>query len=285
MAIQGHCVMFYCTAEWMVTSCLWDFSFFIGGWWGGLVCLYRMPLTPSRSIFWSSVVSAWTSSGTSTVNSGRCEWCGFLTALLCVSHLLLELLQHLRSLSMARPCSRLGRILNITCKSTCSFVSVRERRCWRAEFFCSSWCRTVSPCCPTHWSPRAKRRAKCQRKVPQRLHCPHPPVERLLMALWGLWGSSTLTSVTVRNWQLSQSTDSLDSRGACYNTVVSIEEIQRSNTVCGSCISVVDSPEGETSVEKALHKEAVKAVLNGAAVFFPDKHVRRDKLFYMMVSL
>lgn len=49
-------------------------------------------------------------------------------------------------------------------------------------------------------------------------------------------------------------------------------------------ISVVDGPEGETLVEKALHKEAIKAILNGAAVFFPDKHVRRDKLFDMMVS-
>lgn len=47
----------------------------------------------------------------------------------------------------------------------------------------------------------------------------------------------------------------------------------------------MDGPEGETLVEKALHKEAVKAILNGAAVFFPDKHVRRDKLFHMMVSL
>ena len=48
---------------------------------------------------------------------------------------------------------------------------------------------------------------------------------------------------------------------------------------------VVDDPEGESLVEKALHKEAVKSILNGAAVFFPDKHVRRDKLFHMMVSL
>uniref|UniRef100_A0A669ETS2 Zinc finger ZZ-type and EF-hand domain containing 1 n=1 Tax=Oreochromis niloticus TaxID=8128 RepID=A0A669ETS2_ORENI len=48
---------------------------------------------------------------------------------------------------------------------------------------------------------------------------------------------------------------------------------------------IVDSPEGETSVEKALHTEAVKAVLHGAAVFFPDKHVRRDKLFHMMKNI
>ncbi|XP_035523211.1 zinc finger ZZ-type and EF-hand domain-containing protein 1 isoform X1 [Morone saxatilis] len=48
---------------------------------------------------------------------------------------------------------------------------------------------------------------------------------------------------------------------------------------------IVDGPEGETLVEKALHKEAVKAILNGAAVFFPDKHVRRDKLFNMMKNI
>ncbi|XP_026036910.1 zinc finger ZZ-type and EF-hand domain-containing protein 1 isoform X2 [Astatotilapia calliptera] len=48
---------------------------------------------------------------------------------------------------------------------------------------------------------------------------------------------------------------------------------------------IVDSPEGETSVEKALHTEAVKAVLHGAAVFFPDKRVRRDKLFHMMKNI
>lgn len=49
-------------------------------------------------------------------------------------------------------------------------------------------------------------------------------------------------------------------------------------------VSVVDGPEGETIVEKALHKEAVKAILSGAVVFFPDKNVRREKLFHMMVS-
>lgn len=46
----------------------------------------------------------------------------------------------------------------------------------------------------------------------------------------------------------------------------------------------MDGPEGETLVEKALHKEAVRAILSGAVVFFPDKNVRRDKLFHMMVS-
>lgn len=55
-------------------------------------------------------------------------------------------------------------------------------------------------------------------------------------------------------------------------------------STCNLCVSVVDGPEGETLVEKALHKEAVRAILSGAVVFFPDKNVRRDKLFHMMVS-
>uniref|UniRef100_A0A672L7F8 Zinc finger ZZ-type and EF-hand domain containing 1 n=1 Tax=Sinocyclocheilus grahami TaxID=75366 RepID=A0A672L7F8_SINGR len=48
---------------------------------------------------------------------------------------------------------------------------------------------------------------------------------------------------------------------------------------------VVDGPKGETAVEKALRKEAVKAILNGAAIFFPDKQSRRDKLFHMMKNI
>uniref|UniRef100_H2M814 Zinc finger ZZ-type and EF-hand domain containing 1 n=1 Tax=Oryzias latipes TaxID=8090 RepID=H2M814_ORYLA len=48
---------------------------------------------------------------------------------------------------------------------------------------------------------------------------------------------------------------------------------------------IVDSPDGETFVEQVLHKEAVKAVLNGAAVFFPDKQERRNKLFHMMKNI
>lgn len=47
----------------------------------------------------------------------------------------------------------------------------------------------------------------------------------------------------------------------------------------------MDGPEGESTVEKALHMEARKTILSGAAVFFPDKHVRREKLFHMMVSI
>ncbi|XP_077596261.1 zinc finger ZZ-type and EF-hand domain-containing protein 1 [Stigmatopora nigra] len=45
---------------------------------------------------------------------------------------------------------------------------------------------------------------------------------------------------------------------------------------------IVNQPEGVTLVEKSLRKEAEKAILNGAAIFFPDKDIRRNKLFHMM---
>ncbi|KAM9441391.1 zinc finger ZZ-type and EF-hand domain-containing protein 1 isoform 2-T2 [Clarias gariepinus] len=48
---------------------------------------------------------------------------------------------------------------------------------------------------------------------------------------------------------------------------------------------VVDGPEGESTLEKALRKQAVKAILSGAAIFYPDKQSRRDKLFDMMKNL
>ncbi|KAJ3588924.1 hypothetical protein NHX12_009777 [Muraenolepis orangiensis] len=47
---------------------------------------------------------------------------------------------------------------------------------------------------------------------------------------------------------------------------------------------VMDKPRSGL-VEKALWREAVKAVLKGAAIFFPDKHSRRDKLFHMMKNI
>ncbi|KAM4620940.1 zinc finger ZZ-type and EF-hand domain-containing protein 1 [Polymixia lowei] len=48
---------------------------------------------------------------------------------------------------------------------------------------------------------------------------------------------------------------------------------------------IVDGPETEVLVDRALRKEAVKAILGGAAVFFPDKHSRRDRLFHMMKNI
>ncbi|GAA6110548.1 zinc finger ZZ-type and EF-hand domain-containing protein 1 isoform X1, partial [Tachysurus ichikawai] len=47
----------------------------------------------------------------------------------------------------------------------------------------------------------------------------------------------------------------------------------------------VDGPEGESAVEKALRKQAVKCILSGAAIFYPDKQSRRNKLFDMMKNL
>ncbi|XP_031428595.1 zinc finger ZZ-type and EF-hand domain-containing protein 1, partial [Clupea harengus] len=48
---------------------------------------------------------------------------------------------------------------------------------------------------------------------------------------------------------------------------------------------VVDAPESEAVVDKALRWEAVKAILNGAVIFFPYKQSRRDKLFDLMTSI
>ncbi|XP_037604107.1 zinc finger ZZ-type and EF-hand domain-containing protein 1 isoform X4 [Sebastes umbrosus] len=76
---------------------------------------------------------------------------------------------------------------------------------------------------------------------------------------------------------------------ACPSTSSSAEPLSDSvravNELYTHLCHIVDGPEGETSVEKALHKEAVKSILNGAAVFFPDKHIRRDKLFHMMKNI
>ncbi|KAL0994771.1 hypothetical protein UPYG_G00126960 [Umbra pygmaea] len=48
---------------------------------------------------------------------------------------------------------------------------------------------------------------------------------------------------------------------------------------------VVDSPQAEGSGDEALRKEAVKAIVTGAAIFFPDKCSRRDELFHMMKNI
>nr|XP_046267619.1 zinc finger ZZ-type and EF-hand domain-containing protein 1 [Scatophagus argus] len=76
---------------------------------------------------------------------------------------------------------------------------------------------------------------------------------------------------------------------ACPSTSNSAEPVSDSaRAVCElytHLCHIVDGPEGEILVEKAMHKEAVKAILNGAAVFFPDKRVRRDKLFHMMKNI
>ncbi|XP_023145659.2 zinc finger ZZ-type and EF-hand domain-containing protein 1 [Amphiprion ocellaris] len=92
-----------------------------------------------------------------------------------------------------------------------------------------------------------------------------------------------------RNPDESRGSDEGSTAAACASTSSSGEPLNDSmRAVCDLYIHlchIVDGPEGETLVEKALHKEAVKAILNGAAVFFPDKHVRRDKLFHMMKNI
>ncbi|KAK7925653.1 hypothetical protein WMY93_007963 [Mugilogobius chulae] len=69
---------------------------------------------------------------------------------------------------------------------------------------------------------------------------------------------------------------------SCSKESDSIKAVQEMYThLC----KIVDSPEGETLMTKALHNEAMKAILNGAPVFFPDKHIRREKLFHMMKNI
>ncbi|XP_056313919.1 zinc finger ZZ-type and EF-hand domain-containing protein 1 [Danio aesculapii] len=64
-----------------------------------------------------------------------------------------------------------------------------------------------------------------------------------------------------------------------------IDPAEAVGELCRHLCQVVDGPEGETAAEKALRKEAVKAILNGAAIFYPDKQSRRDKLFHMMKNI
>uniref|UniRef100_A0A671K9G3 Zinc finger ZZ-type and EF-hand domain-containing protein 1-like n=1 Tax=Sinocyclocheilus anshuiensis TaxID=1608454 RepID=A0A671K9G3_9TELE len=76
----------------------------------------------------------------------------------------------------------------------------------------------------------------------------------------------------------------------CFPMLSSLTESQSSDITASNnpqflCCAVVDGPEGQTAVEKALRKEAVKAILSGAAIFFPDKQSRRDKLFHMMKNI
>lgn len=71
VVIRSYC---HCrTIESKYTSHLWYLS-----------SLCRTPLTASRSIFWTSVASAWTFSGCSTINSGSCEYLHCHCCFLCV---------------------------------------------------------------------------------------------------------------------------------------------------------------------------------------------------------
>uniref|UniRef100_A0A665UYM5 Zinc finger, ZZ-type with EF hand domain 1 n=1 Tax=Echeneis naucrates TaxID=173247 RepID=A0A665UYM5_ECHNA len=87
----------------------------------------------------------------------------------------------------------------------------------------------------------------------------------------------------------NKGTDDGPAAAACQSTFNSGEPLNGSVRAVWELYShlchIVDGQEGETLVEKALHKEAVKAILNGAVVFFPDKHVRRAKLFHMMKNI
>ncbi|KAI4877405.1 hypothetical protein NFI96_011706 [Prochilodus magdalenae] len=85
-----------------------------------------------------------------------------------------------------------------------------------------------------------------------------------------------------------------ESRGPLENTASSsaaasvstdVDPAEAVGVLYSHLCQVVDGPEGESAVEKALRKEAAKAILSGAAIFYPDKQSRRDRLFDMMKNI
>lgn len=52
-----------------------------------------------------------------------------------------------------------------------------------------------------------------------------------------------------------------------------------------SFLSVVDRVDGDSAPMEILKQEVRNTLLNGAAVFFPDRQTRRDHLFTMMVII
>ncbi|XP_060768529.1 zinc finger ZZ-type and EF-hand domain-containing protein 1 isoform X2 [Neoarius graeffei] len=80
-----------------------------------------------------------------------------------------------------------------------------------------------------------------------------------------------------------KTTSSSPAAGASVST--DVDPAEAVGELYSHLCQVVDGPEGESAVEKALRKQAVKAVLSGAAIFYPDKQSRRDKLFDMMKNL
>ncbi|XDV20765.1 hypothetical protein PO909_026027 [Leuciscus waleckii] len=83
----------------------------------------------------------------------------------------------------------------------------------------------------------------------------------------------------------SQPTDVSASASASPSASADVDPAEAVGELYSHLCQVVDGPEGETAVDKALRKEAVKAILNGAAIFYPDKQSRRDKLFLLMQNI
>ncbi|XP_072302754.1 zinc finger ZZ-type and EF-hand domain-containing protein 1 isoform X2 [Eucyclogobius newberryi] len=87
--------------------------------------------------------------------------------------------------------------------------------------------------------------------------------------------------------QASDEAKKANDEAACASTSCSVESdtVKAVQELYTHLCKIVDGPEDDTLMNKALHKEAVKAILNGAPVFFPDKSVRREKLFHMMKNI
>ncbi|XP_077096835.1 zinc finger ZZ-type and EF-hand domain-containing protein 1 isoform X2 [Siphateles boraxobius] len=83
----------------------------------------------------------------------------------------------------------------------------------------------------------------------------------------------------------SQPTDVTASASASPSASADVDPAVAVGELYSHLCQVVDGPEEETAVDKALRKEAVKAILNGAAIFYPDKQSRRDKLFLLMQNI
>ncbi|XP_077447834.1 zinc finger ZZ-type and EF-hand domain-containing protein 1 [Stigmatopora argus] len=76
-----------------------------------------------------------------------------------------------------------------------------------------------------------------------------------------------------------------DKDGPSTSTTAEPDSVRAVEELYSHLCQIVNQPEGVTLVEKALRKEAEKAILNGAAIFFPDKDIRRNKLFHMMKNI
>ncbi|XP_035382867.1 zinc finger ZZ-type and EF-hand domain-containing protein 1 isoform X1 [Electrophorus electricus] len=84
-----------------------------------------------------------------------------------------------------------------------------------------------------------------------------------------------------------ESTDSSPLPSTSAGTTVSgdVDPADAVGDLYSHLCQVADGPDGESVVEKALRAEAVRAILSGAAIFYPDKQSRRDKLFDMMKNI
>ncbi|XP_039612710.1 zinc finger ZZ-type and EF-hand domain-containing protein 1 isoform X1 [Polypterus senegalus] len=63
------------------------------------------------------------------------------------------------------------------------------------------------------------------------------------------------------------------------------EQLKAVHDLYSHLCEIVDESEGDKYVPKSVKKEAKNVILNGAAVFFPDRQTRTDHLFSMMKNI